>query len=128
MKAGRRDPAMAVLAQVQRQACRVHREWVGMATDAAPQVATSVDEIEEAFQRKKRRELEQARMAGAGDRQTGAAESCAAPPKSDATILVPAAPARNTKSAAARRPESALSSSTRSCHPERSIYFAKRSR
>src|SRR5215469_14400194 len=33
------------------------------------QVATSVDDLEEAFQRKKRRELEQARMAGAGDRQ-----------------------------------------------------------
>jgi preprotein translocase subunit SecA len=32
-------------------------------------VATSVDEIEEAFQRKKRKELEQARMAGSGDRQ-----------------------------------------------------------
>jgi uncharacterized protein YecA (UPF0149 family) len=32
-------------------------------------VATSVDDLEEAFQRKKRRELEQARMAGAGDRQ-----------------------------------------------------------
>ena len=34
------------------------------------QVATSVDELEEAFQRKKKRELEQARMAGAGDMQT----------------------------------------------------------
>jgi preprotein translocase subunit SecA len=34
------------------------------------QIATSVDEIEEAFQRKKKRELEQARMAGAGDMQT----------------------------------------------------------
>ncbi|MGA9528861.1 MAG: preprotein translocase subunit SecA [Terriglobales bacterium] len=34
------------------------------------QVATSVDEIEEAFQRKKKRELEQARMAGAGDART----------------------------------------------------------
>ena len=33
------------------------------------QVATSVDEIEEAFQRRKRRELEQARMAGSGDLQ-----------------------------------------------------------
>ena len=33
------------------------------------QLATSVDEIEEAFQRKKRRELEQARMAGSGDLQ-----------------------------------------------------------
>src|SRR5205823_7951576 len=32
-------------------------------------VATSMDEIEEAFQRKKRRELEQARMAGSGDLQ-----------------------------------------------------------
>ena len=34
------------------------------------QVATSVDDIEEAFQRKKKRELEQARMAGAGESQT----------------------------------------------------------
>ena len=33
-------------------------------------VSTSVDEIEEAFQRKKKRELEQARMAGAGDART----------------------------------------------------------
>ncbi len=33
-------------------------------------IATSVDDIEEAFQRKKKRELEQARMAGAGDMQT----------------------------------------------------------
>jgi len=32
-------------------------------------LSTSVDELEEAFQRKKRRELEQARMAGSGDRQ-----------------------------------------------------------
>ena len=32
-------------------------------------VSTSVDEIEEAFQRKKKKELEQARMAGAGDMQ-----------------------------------------------------------
>jgi len=32
-------------------------------------VATSMDEIEEAFQRRKRRELEQARMAGSGDAQ-----------------------------------------------------------
>ncbi|HEV7217472.1 MAG TPA: SEC-C metal-binding domain-containing protein, partial [Terriglobales bacterium] len=33
-------------------------------------VATSVDEIEENFQRKKRRELESARMAGSGEQQT----------------------------------------------------------
>jgi preprotein translocase subunit SecA len=32
-------------------------------------VSTSVDDLEEAFQRRKKRELEQARMAGAGDRQ-----------------------------------------------------------
>jgi len=32
-------------------------------------IATSVDELEEAFQRKKKKELEQARMAGAGDLQ-----------------------------------------------------------
>jgi preprotein translocase subunit SecA len=32
-------------------------------------VATSVDEIEASFQRKKKKELEQARMAGAGDMQ-----------------------------------------------------------
>ena len=38
-------------------------------------VATSVDELEEAFQRKKRRELEQARMAGSGEAQHGAAGS-----------------------------------------------------
>jgi len=30
-------------------------------------VSTSADELEEAFMRRKRRELEQARMAGAGD-------------------------------------------------------------
>ncbi len=36
---------------------------------APRQIATSVDEIEEAFQRKKKKELEQARMAGAGDAQ-----------------------------------------------------------
>jgi preprotein translocase subunit SecA len=33
-------------------------------------VSTSVDDLEESFQRKKRRELEQARMAGAGQQQT----------------------------------------------------------
>jgi preprotein translocase subunit SecA len=32
-------------------------------------VATSIDDLEEAFQRRKRRELEQARMAGAGEYQ-----------------------------------------------------------
>jgi preprotein translocase subunit SecA len=32
-------------------------------------VSTSMDDLEESFQRRKRRELEQARMAGAGERQ-----------------------------------------------------------
>ncbi len=35
----------------------------------AQAVATSVDDLEEAFQRRKRRELEQARMAGSGDHE-----------------------------------------------------------
>ncbi len=34
------------------------------------QVSTSMDDLEEAFQRKKKKELEQAKMAGAGDMQT----------------------------------------------------------
>jgi preprotein translocase subunit SecA len=33
-------------------------------------ISTSVDDLEEAFQRRKKRELDQARMAGAGDAQT----------------------------------------------------------
>jgi preprotein translocase subunit SecA len=33
-------------------------------------VSTSADELEEAFMRRKRRELEQSRMAGAGDTQS----------------------------------------------------------
>jgi preprotein translocase subunit SecA len=37
---------------------------------ASGHVATSVDDLEEAFQRKKRRELEQARMAGGGEQKT----------------------------------------------------------
>jgi preprotein translocase subunit SecA len=32
-------------------------------------IATSVDDMEEQFQRRKKRELEQARMAGSGDQQ-----------------------------------------------------------
>jgi preprotein translocase subunit SecA len=55
------------------QARRIEEEGVE-AIEAAPpgrsprrRTATSVDELEEAFQRKKRRELEEARLAGAGD-------------------------------------------------------------
>ncbi len=41
----------------------------GNGSRAPRHVSTSVDEIEEAFQRRKRKELEQARMAGSGDLQ-----------------------------------------------------------
>ncbi|MGA3212013.1 MAG: SEC-C metal-binding domain-containing protein, partial [Terriglobales bacterium] len=42
-----------------------------LATDERPRrlAATSVDDIEEAFLRRKRRELQDARMAGSGDHQ-----------------------------------------------------------
>ena len=53
---------------------RADRSWRSRAALAAAgmarpprHVATSVDDLEESFQRKKRRELEQARMAGAGE-------------------------------------------------------------
>ena len=65
-------------------------------------VATSVDELEEAFQRKKRRELEQARMAGSGERQA-VQQVVRGAEKSAATIPAPAAPARSTRNAAAPR-------------------------
>ena len=64
------------------------------------QVATSVDEIEEAFQRKKKKELEQARMAGAGTCKFS--RWCARGPKWGATILALAEAARNIRSAAGR--------------------------
>jgi preprotein translocase subunit SecA len=38
-------------------------------TDQRGRAVTSMDDMEEAFQRRKRRELEQARMAGAGEAQ-----------------------------------------------------------
>ena len=63
---------------------------------------TSMDDMEEAFQRRKRRELEQARMAGAGEMQSRCSRS-SAETKSAATILAPAAAARSTRSAAERR-------------------------
>ena len=46
-------------------------EAVGsFSTDPRGRATTSMDDMEEAFQRRKRRELEQARMAGAGEMQT----------------------------------------------------------
>ena len=45
------------------------REGDGNGHRSTRAVATSVDDLEEAFQRKKRKELEPARLAGSGDRQ-----------------------------------------------------------
>ncbi len=47
----------------------VHRDGDGNGRRPARMVSTSADELEEAFMRRKRRELEQARMAGGGDVQ-----------------------------------------------------------
>jgi preprotein translocase subunit SecA len=46
-----------------------HRDGDGNGRRPPKMVSTSADELEEAFMRRKRRELEQARMAGAGDAQ-----------------------------------------------------------
>jgi preprotein translocase subunit SecA len=46
-----------------------HRDGDGNGRRPPRMVSTSADELEEAFMRRKRRELEQARMAGAGDAQ-----------------------------------------------------------
>ena len=43
------------------------RAWRRWQRPSAAMVSTSADELEEAFMRRKRRELEQARMAGAGE-------------------------------------------------------------
>jgi len=53
----------------QDQAVITHGGADGNGNHPPRNVSTSVDDLEEAFQRRKRRELEQARMAGAGDRQ-----------------------------------------------------------
>jgi preprotein translocase subunit SecA len=47
----------------------IHSDGDGNGHRPPRHVSTSVDDLEEAFQRRKRRELEQARMAGAGDRE-----------------------------------------------------------
>jgi preprotein translocase subunit SecA len=47
----------------------VHRDGDGNGRRPPKMVSTSADELEEAFMRRKRRELEQARMAGSGDAQ-----------------------------------------------------------
>ena len=74
----------------------------GQSPRRSTHAVTSMDDMEEAFQRRKRRELEQARMAGAGEMPARCSKSFAAT-KSAATILVPAAAARSTRSAAERR-------------------------
>ena len=48
----------------------VQRDGDGNGRRPPRMVATSADDLEEAFMRRKRRELEQARMAGGGDQQT----------------------------------------------------------
>jgi preprotein translocase subunit SecA len=66
-------PESDIEAQARRQAAVDAQEQGpepgGNGHRAPRNVSTSMDEIEEAFQRRKRRELEQARMAGAGDQQ-----------------------------------------------------------
>ena len=69
------DAAEAERMRLRAEAAQADMEFSGPATDArgangdgrARRAATSIDDMEEAFQRRKRRELEQARMAGAGE-------------------------------------------------------------
>jgi preprotein translocase subunit SecA len=55
--------------QAQGAAASAHGDGDGNGRRAPKMVSTSADDLEEAFMRRKRRELEQARMAGAGDAQ-----------------------------------------------------------
>jgi preprotein translocase subunit SecA len=55
--------------QAQGAAVSAHGDGDGNGRRAPKMVSTSADDLEEAFMRRKRRELEQARMAGAGDAQ-----------------------------------------------------------
>ena len=64
-------------------------------------VSTSADELEEAFMRRKRRELEQARMAGAGDAQP-VQQVVRGQEKVGGTILALAGQARSIRSATGR--------------------------
>ena len=53
----------------QEEGTPAHRDGDGNGRRPHRMVSTSADDLEEAFMRRKRRELEQARMAGAGDAQ-----------------------------------------------------------
>jgi len=53
----------------QEEGAPAHRDGDGNGRRPHRMVSTSADDLEEAFMRRKRRELEQARMAGAGDAQ-----------------------------------------------------------
>jgi preprotein translocase subunit SecA len=55
--------------QGQESGAPAHRDGDGNGRRPHRMVSTSADDLEEAFMRRKRRELEQARMAGAGDAQ-----------------------------------------------------------
>ena len=83
------------------RACRCRQRGGNGSLRGDRPAATSMDDMEEAFQRRKRRELEQARMAGAA--KPARCSRWFAETRSAATILVPAAAARNTRSAAERR-------------------------
>ena len=106
-------PPMAAAGSGRPVQCR-RRQWQPA---AARSVATSVDEMEEAFQRKKRRELEQARMAGAGEAQT-------------VQQVVRGGQSRPQRSLPLRlrqEVQEVLRRPGLSCHPERSGCFASRS-
>ena len=64
-----RPPAPESSVQPQENVAPEHRDGDGNGRRPARMVSTSADDLEEAFMRRKRRELEQARMAGAGDAQ-----------------------------------------------------------
>jgi preprotein translocase subunit SecA len=64
---GSGSPQLAPAAQSPQSGAPLPRGNEGNGKRPAKMVSTSADELEEAFMRRKRRELEQARMAGAGD-------------------------------------------------------------
>jgi preprotein translocase subunit SecA len=64
-----RPPEPPALPSGQAAEAPAHNDGDGNGRRPPRIVSTSADELEEAFMRRKRRELEQARMAGAGDAQ-----------------------------------------------------------
>ena len=94
-----------------------HRPGPGMGSDGngsrpPRNIATSVDELEESFQRKKRRELEHARMAGSGDAQP-VQQVVRGTAKVGRNDPCPCGSGKNTRSAAAPKAKPARASSER---------------